>query len=114
MDLTPNLIALKQQSSDLSLAERADLSCLLAKELEKAGEYEAACEALREFWLKGDQVLKVDGLDKRAGAEVLLRAGSLAGWLGNTDQTLGGQERAKNLITKSIEIFEELGETQKV
>jgi hypothetical protein len=40
---------------------------------------------------------------------VLLRVGSLAGWEGSTDQTHGSQEFAKDLITESIEIFEDLG-----
>ena len=41
-------------------------------------------------------------------AELLLRAGALAGWLGSSDQT-EDQETAKNFITQSAEIFEKLG-----
>jgi len=55
----------------------------------------------------------VEGLDEPEKAEVLLRVGALAGWQGGTDQTHGSQESAKDLITKSIEIFESLGRSTK-
>src|SRR5712692_5116711 len=108
MNLEAQLTALKNQSADLTLAERAELSCRLAKQLEKTGEYEAACEALGEFWPERDRPPKIGGLDDPMRAEVLLRVGALAGWLGSADQTEGSQETAKDLITRSVEIFEEL------
>src|SRR6266404_2785339 len=111
MNLESQLAALKEQSRNLTLAERAELCCRLAKQLEKTGEYEAACEALNEFWPERDRLLKLEGLDEPTQAAVLLRAGSLAGWQGGADQTAGSQETAKDLITKSIEIFEGLGES---
>jgi CheY-like chemotaxis protein len=110
MNLESKLTALKHPSSELPLAERAELSCRLAKKFEKTGEYEAACEALSEFWPKRDEAPKLDGLDESTTAEVLLRVGALAGCLGSADQTEGSQEGAKNFITHSIEIFEKLGE----
>src|SRR5205823_572468 len=113
MNLQSQLAALKSQGSHLALAERAELSCRLAKQLEKAGEYETACEALSEFWPRRDGPPKVDELDELTKAEVLLRVGALAGWLGSANQAAGSQEAAKNLITTSIEIFEGLGESEK-
>src|SRR5713226_66160 len=113
MNLTSQLTALKNQSSDLTLAERAEVYCRLAKQLEKAGEYEAAREAMSEFWPGRDRPPKVDDLDEPMRAEILLRVGALAGWLGSANQTTGSQEMAKNLITKSIEIFEGLGQSEK-
>jgi len=114
MNLESQLTTLKHRSSDLPLAERAELSCQLAKQFEKSGEYEAACEALGEFWLKRDEPPMLDGLDESTTAEVLLRVGALAGCLGSADQTEGSQEAAKNLITHSIEIFEKLGQPDRV
>lgn len=105
------LTALKNQSSDLTLAERAELCCRLAKQLEKAGEYEAAYEALDEFWPDRNESPKLDDLDEPMRAEVLLRVGALAGWLGSAHQAEGSQETAKNLITQSIAIFEQLGKS---
>lgn len=112
MNLEAQLTALKDQSADLTLAERAELSCRLAKKLEKIGEYEAAREALGEFWPDRNGPPKLDNLNESTKAEILLRAGALAGWLGGADQNKGSQETAKNLITKGMEIFEELGQSE--
>jgi CheY-like chemotaxis protein/tetratricopeptide (TPR) repeat protein len=106
MKLEAQLTALKTQNRNLPLAERAALSCGLAKQLEKAGKYELAYEALAEFWPDRDGSPKLEGLDSLQEAEVLLRIGAVAGWLGSTDQIAGGQETAKNILTRSIEIFE--------
>ncbi|MDX6498097.1 MAG: hypothetical protein QOG23_1357 [Blastocatellia bacterium] len=113
MNLASQLTRLKNQNPNLPLAERAELSCRIAKHLEKAGEYEAVYEALSEFWPDRNDSPKLDGLDELTKAEVLLRAGALAGWQGSADQTTGSQETAKNLITKSVEIFEGLGQSEK-
>ncbi len=114
MSLEAELTALKTQSGDLPLAERAALACRLAKGLEKVGKYESACEALTEFWPDRDGSPRLKGLDVLQQAEVLLRIGAIAQWLGSTDQTTGGQETAKNILTRSIEIFEGLQESEKV
>jgi CheY-like chemotaxis protein len=100
---------LKNQSHDLRLGERAKRFCRLARQFEKAGEYEAACEALAELWPDRGESPLVEGLEGATKAEVLLRVGALAGWMGSVDQTGGGQEIAKNLITRSIEVFEGCG-----
>src|SRR6266404_1061895 len=113
MNLESQLTALKNQSRELALGERAQLSCRIAKQLEKAGEYEAAREALDEFWPQRNGQPQVEGLDDPTKAEVLLRVGALAGWLGGANQTEGSQENAKNLITQSMEIFEGLGQSEK-
>ena len=113
MNLESQLTALKNQSRELALSERAQLSCRIAKQLEKAGEYEAAREALDEFWPQRNGQPQVEGLDDPTKAEVLLRVGALAGWLGGANQTEGSQENAKNLITQSMEIFEGLGQSEK-
>jgi tetratricopeptide (TPR) repeat protein len=47
-------------------------------------------------------------------AEVLLRAGSLCGWLGGANQVERSQEVAKDLISESRGIFEELHLAEKV
>ena len=113
MNLEAELTALKTQHRSLPLTERAILSCRLAKQLEKLGKYDFAYEALAEFWPDRNEP-KVDGLDAITQAEVLLRIGALAGWLGSTDQTAGGQETAKNILTLSIELFEQLEKADKV
>jgi DNA-binding NtrC family response regulator/predicted negative regulator of RcsB-dependent stress response len=97
----------------LSRNKRTELRCQLAKELEEAGNYEAARNALGELWQRIGEHPKVEGLDQRTAAELLLRAGSLAGWIGSSQQIEGAQETAKNLVSESIIIFESLGEVEK-
>ena len=112
MNLTSQLIALREETRGLSRGERAVHCANLAKQLEKAGEYEAAYEALREFWPERDSDPNLNDLDEATSAIMLLRVGALSGWLGSTDQAPGGQETAKDLITKSIGIFVRLGQTR--
>src|SRR5260370_10762579 len=114
MKLTSQLTALRDDTRGLNPVERARRCCDLAKQLEKAGEYDAACEALSEFWPERDGPPNLSDLDEAARAEVLLRVGALSGWLGSTDQAAGSQETAKNLITQSIDLFQHLGLSERV
>lgn len=98
----------------LSVDQRALLRCRLAKHLEESGNYDAALEALDELWEGVGHDPEVQGLDRQVVAEVLLRAGTLTGWIGSTRQIEGAQETAKNLITRSITIFESIGDFKKV
>ncbi|HXT61699.1 MAG TPA: tetratricopeptide repeat protein [Pyrinomonadaceae bacterium] len=86
----------------------------MAKELEKAGEYQAAIEALSEFWDGASDSIQLKGLDDRTSAQLLVRAGCLAGWQGSADPSPGSQERAKNLITRGIALYEGLHDTPSV
>ena len=109
MNLASQLTALRKQSQDLSLADRAEFACHLAKQLEKEGDYEGAREALSEFWLDPNQAPKLEGLADAAKANILLRVGAVVGWLGSANHTEGCQETSKDLITQALDIFERLG-----
>lgn len=85
------------------------LRCQLAKELEEAGNYEAACGALGDRWQGIGLRPLLTELNDEAQALVLLRAGTLTGWLGSAQQISGAQESAKNLISESITLFESIG-----
>lgn len=98
----------------LDPVDRARLRCELAKELEDSGNYQAAREALGELWQRIGERPQLDGLDQHTAAEVLLRAGSLTGWLGSANQIEGAQEIAKDLISESASLFETLQETEKI
>lgn len=98
----------------LSRNQRAELSCEIAKQLEDVGDYEGACEAIAEFWPGAGERPRVERLVERAAAELLLRAGTLTGWLGSCAQTKEAQESAKNLITESAELLEALSAEKKV
>lgn len=97
----------------LSLTERARLRCQLAKDLEESGDYEGARTALGDLWQRVGEHPQLTGLDPLVGAEVLLRAGSLTGWIGSSRQIEGAQEIAKDLISESAALFETLQETEK-
>lgn len=88
--------------------------CELAKNLEEAGEFERAAETLNPFWNGLPSRPKIAGLEKNAQAELLLRSGSLTGWVGSAKQVAGAQEIAKDLISESASLFESLGMAEKV
>jgi tetratricopeptide (TPR) repeat protein len=99
---------------NLSRSEQAKLRCELAKQLERAGNHEAARKAMGELWQRvGDRPL-VEELDEESKGDVLLRAGTLTGWIGSTKQIEGAQEIAKNLISESIVTFEALQKKSRV
>ena len=87
--------------------------CELAKNLAEAGEFETACEILRPFWSGLLQYPQTSGLTEYAKAELLLRTGTLTGWLGSAKQVAGAQETAKDLISESAAIFETIGNAEK-
>jgi DNA-binding NtrC family response regulator/Flp pilus assembly protein TadD len=112
--LSQNDLLRQIDNRQLSLTEKALLRCQLAKLLEEAGNYEAAQGALGDLWRGLGERPYTDGLEDTAAAEVLLRAGSLIGWIGSARQAEGAQEIAKNLITESETIFTGLNKTDKV
>lgn len=98
----------------LSASERARLRCQLARQLELGWNFEAAREAMGDLWQRVGERPVLEGLEELTKGDVLLRAGTLTGWIGSTRQIEGAQETAKNLITESISIFESLGHLEKV
>ncbi len=107
-------ISLEENSLPVSQSDRARALCALAKGREEAGDLEAASAALSELWERVGDRPKLEGLDDRARAEVLLRTGTLSGWIGSARQIAGAQEIAKDLISESAAIFEELGLIEQV
>lgn len=109
-----NAILLELENPDLSVSERALLRCRLARHQEQAGNYEAASEAMAELWQGVGARPMVEELDDETKAQVLLRVGALTGWIGSASQIEGSQEMAKDLISESARMFEELGKKNKV
>lgn len=99
---------------DLSLSKRAHLRCLLVRQLQEAGNYEAAREAMGELWQGVGERPELEGLDELVRAEVLLRAGALTADIGSCRQVEGVQETAKNLISEALLQFENLGKKEGV
>lgn len=88
--------------------------CSRAKQLEEAGKFEEARLALGEYWQRVGDPPKLEGLSDPLRAELLLRVGTLSGWIGSAGQIPGAQEIAKDLISEGAAIFERLGLTEKV
>ena len=98
----------------LPLSDRARHQCELARDQEEAGNFEAARQILSEFWQRVGERPKLDGLDVAARADVLLRSGTLTGWIGSALQISGAQAIAKDLISESAGLFEELNLPERV
>jgi tetratricopeptide (TPR) repeat protein len=97
-----------------AVAEDVMPLCEFAKNLEEAGEFERALETLYPFWKGLLHRPETDGLAEEPKAELLLRSGTLTGWLGSARQITGAQEFAKDLISESTTLFEGLGLAEKV
>src|SRR5205085_11392807 len=66
-----------------------------------------------DLWRQLGERPQTEGLDERTTAEVLLRVGVLWGWIGSARQMKGAQEKAKDLISESVRMFEALQERVK-
>lgn len=82
--------------------------------LERQGRYAEAVHELRSIWKDKSLFPDTDGLSNAEEAEVLLRCGSLLGFLGHNDQIPNSQEHSKNLITEAHQRFLEIYDLEKV
>ena len=101
------------EEASYATAENVIPLCELAKGFEEAGEFDQAVEILQPFWTKFGERPETAGLSEEASAELLLRSGTLTGWLGSAKQLAGAQELAKDLISESAFLFEGLGLQEK-
>jgi tetratricopeptide (TPR) repeat protein len=100
--------------AEISAPDNVIPLCELAKALEEAGEFESAAETLFPFWKGVLNRPDTAGIMGYAKAELLLRTGTLTGWLGSAKQIAGAQEAAKDLISESAAMFETLDVPDKV
>jgi tetratricopeptide (TPR) repeat protein len=94
------------ENLSLSVNDRVERCCEIAKEFENKGEYDRACKVLSDYWPRIGELPKVAGLEPSTAAELLLRAGVLTGIIGGHRQIPDAQETAKDLLTQSHSIFE--------
>jgi tetratricopeptide (TPR) repeat protein len=107
-------ILLRPESGEISAQQSAASACRAALDFSNIGEYEAAKNALRGFWERIGERPRTEGLAPVDQAELLMRAGSLSGWLGSSGQVAGAQQFAKDLISEAARSFEALGYSEKV
>ena len=86
--------------------ERASLRCRHAAEFIHTGQYEEARSALGDLWRGAGERPSLLGLKKETSAEVLLQCGVLSSSIGSARNLSGAQERAKDLISEALVLFE--------
>jgi tetratricopeptide (TPR) repeat protein len=86
--------------------------CSKTSELIYAGQYEAARDELGELWAGIGERPQLD-FAPQIRAEILLQCGTLSGWLGSANQ-IDVQEKAKDLLTEALHIFQTLNLKTKV
>ena len=93
MDLQTSIY---ENTIDPAVADDVLPLCELAKNFEEAGEFDRAAETIRPFWGGLLNKPKTNGLTENALAELLLRTGTLTGWLGSARQVSGaGLQRCR-------------------
>lgn len=102
------------EDPNLSVNNRAELCCEIAREFENKGEYEDARKTLSGYWRFIGEHPEVAELEPRLAGEVLLRTGTLTGIIGSKNQIADAQEKAKDLIFESLSIFQSLSEQEKI
>ena len=105
--------ATKNQKAIHLLDQQIQWRCEQAKQLEEAGNYEAAAHVLGDLWQGIGVIPRFESPNQRLLGELLLRIGSLTGWLGSVRQIRGAQETAKDIITKAVRLFDSIGDQRK-
>ncbi len=90
------------------------LSAQKLLKLERCGRYEEAMSELKEIWADTSEIPALEGLGKTDAAEMLLRCGSLIGFLGHNKQIPNSQEKSKNLLTEARNRFLDIYDPQKI
>lgn len=86
--------------------------CALVSVFIYAGQFEEAREELGDLW-PGLGERPETKFSPEVNAELLLQCGTLTGWLGSAKQ-IDVQEKAKDIITEALEIFQSLKNAIKV
>ena len=102
------------ENPNLSVDSRAEQCCQAARAFEDKGEYEHARQVLSHYWQRIGERPNVTGLQPGTSAEMLLRVGVLTGVIGSNNQLADAQEKAKDLISESLTVFESCNYKQKI
>lgn len=88
--------------------------CLSLFRLERQGRYEEALSEIGDLWRDKTTLPDTEGLSPQLKAELILRCGSLFGFLGHTKQIPESQEKSRNLLTYARNLFLEIYEVEKI
>src|SRR5258708_3221471 len=98
------------EPSPLTLSERVEACCAVARKKLEAGDYDAGCAALQPWWTLGEWP-RPGGLSYQAMANLLLTAGMLSGLIASSRNVPEGQKPAEGLLSGALALFELLGES---
>jgi tetratricopeptide (TPR) repeat protein len=76
-----------------------------AKDLETVGKYDEAMVLISGYWLSFSSQPDTSGLNIAEQAEILLRCGCLAGYVGSCKQVTNAQEFAQKMLKEARELF---------
>ncbi len=82
--------------------------------LERQGRYEEALSEIGDLWENKTLLPNTEGLETPLAAELILRCGSLFGFLGHVKQIPNSQEKSRNLLTAARNLFIELYNVEKI
>lgn len=104
----------KLENSRLTANEEAVLRCRTAIELRDRGDHDGARDVMAPLWSGIGSRPQTEGLHSSIVAEVLLCAGILTGWLGSSNEIAEADDYARDLISESITLYEQAGDSKKV
>lgn len=82
--------------------------------LERQGRYNEALSEIGDLWRDQIGLPDTDDLTPLSAAELILRCGSVFGFLGHNEQLPASQEKARNLLTNARDLFTELDDVEKI
>ncbi len=83
-------------------------------QLERCGRYDVAIQKLSSIWEDKSFAPNIEGFNNYEAAEILLRCGSIFGFLGHNKQIPNSQERSKDLISEAHQMFLEIYDVEKI
>jgi tetratricopeptide (TPR) repeat protein len=104
----------KLEISRLTPNEEAVLRCRTALDLRDRGDYDGARDVMAPLWSAIGSRPKTEGLHSSIVPEVLLCAGILTSWLGSRNEIAEADDCARDLISESITLYEQAGDSKKV
>lgn len=82
--------------------------------LERTGRYDDAFSEVEAIWTDRTKLPDVKDFSPQIAAEVILRCGSLIGFLGHFKQLPNAQEKSKNLLTEARTRFLDIYDVEKI
>ncbi len=97
-----------------SLNTKLNISTQEIFQLERCGRYDDAIQKLSDVWEDKSAFPDVNHFDKATAAEIILRCGSLIGFLGHNKQIPNAQEHSRDLLTEAHQRFLEIYDIEKI